>query len=412
MVKKLTALLAGIILMTACHPNNEPEHNPGDKDTTENQPELILPEKLVGGDISLLPSYEAANTPYYGRDGKKIADLVTYLRDTCKWNSCRVRLFVNPVITNADGTKQGEVQDLAYVCALGKRIKDTGMTFMLDFHYSDTWADPVKQTIPSAWQNVADENLPDTVYAYTKRSLETLKNAGAKPDLIQIGNEVSYGMLWRGNAKSSNDPVHAYDDEKYNEEISRWERFGKLLNAGSKACREVCPGAKVIIHIERTANAQMCVNYYTYLERQKVDFDWIGLSYYPFWHGELDKELQNTLSKLHTRFPDRKIQIVETAYYNNYWPSSGINYDTRSKWPASPAGQDAFLQALCQKLNQFDYVNGLYYWFPEENGCGGNTWNASNIVINNWLNRGLFDPNDNKHKAYSGLYRMNDFLGN
>lgn len=409
-MKKLMLLAMAALALAACHPNNEPDDKPGQKDTTAT-PEAILPAKMVGGDISLLPSYEAAKTPYYGRDGKKIDDLITYVRDTCKWNSCRVRLFVNPVIKNADGTRQGEVQDLEYVCALGKRIKDAGMTLMLDFHYSDTWADPVKQTIPSAWQSVKDEVLPDTVYTYTKRCLERMKAAGATPDLIQVGNEVSYGMLWRGTPKSTTDAVHAYDDATYNNEISRWERFGRLLNAGSKACREVCPGAKVIVHIERTANSNMCVNYYTYLERQNVDFDWIGLSYYPFWHGELDKELQNTLTKLHQRFPTRKIQIVETAYYNNYWPTSGINYDTRSKWPATPAGQDAYLQALCRKLNQYDYVNGLFYWFPEENGCGGNTWNANNIVIDSWINRGFFDPNDNKHKAYSGLYRLSDFLG-
>jgi len=408
MKRYLILLAAALFALASCDkPTPDQPDQPG-QDTIPSEPAFT--GKYVGGDISLLPSYEAANTPYIGRDGQKIADLVQYLHDTCQWTSCRVRLFVNPVITNADGTKQGEVQDLAYVTALGKRIKDAGMQFMLDFHYSDTWADPVKQTIPTAWQSIPDAELPDTVYAYTKRCLEELTAAGAAPDLIQVGNEVSYGMLWRGSAKSTSDAVHAYDDAKYNEELTRWERFGKLLNAGSRACREICPKAQVVIHIERTANANMCVNYYTYLERQNVDYDVIGLSYYPFWHGTLETQLHQALTKLHTRFPDRKILIVETAYYNNYWPSDGISYDTRSTWPATPAGQAAFITALCERLKQYDYVNGLYYWFPEENGCGGNTWSASNIVITSWLNRGLFNPDNNKHQVYDGLYRISDFL--
>ena len=412
-MKKLFLLMMMAAAVVACTPPNE-DNKPDKPDDGGNDTVPVIPEpeitRFVGGDISLLPSYEAAQTPYIGRDGQKIKDLVTYLHDTCQWNSARVRLFVDPVITNADGSKQGEVQDLAYVTALGKRIKDAGMAFMLDFHYSDTWADPVKQYIPARWQNVPDEVLPDSVYAYTKHCLQTLVAAGATPDLIQIGNEISYGMLWRGEYKNSSDVVHAYNDEQYNKEITQWTRFGNLLKKGAEAVREVCPKAKIIIHIERTQKADMCRNFYTYLERQNVPFDIIGLSYYPFWHGLLDTHLPATLTALHDAFPNTPIQIVETAYYNNYWPSSGISFDTRNLWPATPEGQAAFLADLISTLNQYDYVNGLFYWFPEENGCGGNTWNANNIVITNWLNRGLFNPADNKHQAYPGLYALSPFL--
>lgn len=367
---------------------------------------VMSQQKYVGGDISLLPSYEQVKTPYYDINGKAINDVVTYVHDVCHWNACRVRVFIDPVITNADGTKQGEVQDITYITPLCKRIKDAGMALLLDFHYSDTWADPVKQTIPAAWQSLSEEQLKDTIYGYTKMCLETLVAAGAEPDFVQIGNEVSYGMLWRNN---STDAVHAYNDTQYNSELSQWTRFGNLLKSGSRAVKEICPEAQIIIHIERTAKSDMCKNFYAYLQRQQVDFDIIGLSYYPFWHGWLDAELQNTLTALHTAFPDKSIQIVETAYYNNYWPSTGISYDTRKTWPASPAGQDAFLAALINKLDQYDYVDGLYYWFPEENGNGGATWSAANIVITSWLNRGLFDPD--KHKALPGLYRLSEFIG-
>lgn len=370
-------------------------------------------QKLVGGDISLLPAYEQYNTPYKTAAGKTIPDLITYLRDDCHWNAIRVRLFVDPVIINADGTKQGEIQDLAYVCALGKRVKDAGMAFLLDFHYSDTWADPVKQYIPRAWQSLSEEALLDTVYGYTRMCLDSLVAAGATPDYVQIGNEISYGMLWRGNPSSTTDAVHAKNDATYQSELTRWERFAAFLNNGARAVREVTPDAQIIIHIERTANSTMCVNFYNYLDRQNVDYDIIGLSYYPFWHGLITPQqnnvnLRNTLNALETAQPNKPIQIVETAYYNAYWTPGSKDYDTRSFWSISAAGQDAFLHDLIEELNAHEQVNALYYWFPEENGNGGPSWNANTIVINSWINRGLFDPNT--HKAYAGLMRLQEFL--
>ena len=369
---------------------------------------LVLPcvgqERLVGGDISLLPSYEAANTPYKDRSNTSISDLVPYAATACGWNACRVRLFVNPVIVNKDGTKQGEVQDLPYVTALGKRIKDAGMAFLLDFHYSDTWADPVKQTIPTAWQSLSEQELLDTVYGYTRECLETLVAAGATPDYVQIGNEVSYGMLWRNN----NDKVWA--NSPYDDNATAWQRFNALLKAGARAVREVTPEAKIVVHIERTSSAATCVNFYNCLAHDSVDYDIIGLSYYPFWHGWITGELRTTLNSLEQTFPDKMIQIVETAYYNNYFPvnDSGTKYNTSTKWPGTEDGQDAYLSDLITELKRHERVNGLYYWFPEENGNGGASYDENNIVITNWLNRGLFRPSS--HKAFSGLYRLKDYV--
>ena len=376
--------------------------------TIQAQNTTYTTDRFVGGDISLLPSYEQYNTPYKTASGATINNLVTYAANTLRWNSCRVRLFVNPVITNADGTKQGEVQDLDYVIALGKRIKQAGMAFMLDFHYSDTWADPVKQTIPRAWQSLSEQDLYDTMYTYTKECLEALVAEGATPDFVQIGNEISYGMLWRNNDDK------AYPTSKFYQgtEDPAWTRFAGFLNQGARAVREVCPDAKIIIHIERTAKWDYCTDYFRNIEHGNVDYDIIGLSYYPFWHGWMNgtegSQLKTVIEALHNYFPNRNIQIVETAYYNNYWPSDGISYDTRTKWPASAAGQKAYLDDLVTFLADYDYVNGLYYWFPEENGCGGPTWNASTIVITNWINRGLFDPNS--HKALAGLNSLGAFL--
>ena len=369
---------------------------------------MMLPcvgqERLVGGDISLLPSYEAANTPYKTQGGVAIDDVVTYVATTCGWNACRVRLFVNPVIINKDGSRQGEVQDLPYVTALGKRIKDAGMAFLLDFHYSDTWADPVKQTIPTAWKDLTEQELSDTVYGYTRECLKALVAAGATPDYVQIGNEVSYGMLWRSN----DDKV--WTNSAYDNNATAWQRFNALLNAGARAVREVTPEAKIIIHIERTQSSSTCVNFYNCLAHDNVDYDIIGLSFYPFWHGWVTGEFRTTLNALEKAFPDKPIQIVETAYYNNYFPvnDSGTKYNTSTVWPGTSAGQDAYLSDLITELKQHEQVNGLYYWFPEENGNGGASYDENKIVITSWLNRGLFNPTS--HKALSGLYRLRDYV--
>ena len=139
----------------------------------------------LGGDISMLPQYESAKTPYLRSTGAKIDDVIAYMKSTCKFNSMRVRLFVNP----DNSTDITLVQDLEYVKNLGKRIKDAGLDFMLDFHYSDTWADPDHQAIPSAWKDTSTKALADSVYAYTKRSLKYLKDNGATPISFRLATK-------------------------------------------------------------------------------------------------------------------------------------------------------------------------------------------------------------------------------
>ncbi|MBP5290123.1 MAG: glycosyl hydrolase 53 family protein, partial [Paludibacteraceae bacterium] len=307
MKRILTLLLPLTLMLAAC---NKPDPvNPPDppKPEPEDSSKFVFPtDRWVGGDISLLPSYEAVNTPYKDANGKLIPDVLTYVHDSAHWNAIRVRLFVDPVIINPDnGKRQGEVQDLAYVKTFGKRIKDAGMTFMLDFHYSDTWADPTKQTIPSAWKDIAQgQPMADKVYAYTKECLTELVAAGATPDFIQVGNEISYGMLWSNKGRDMVGPNSPYEDYQAN-----WEKLSLYLNAGARACREICPEAKIVIHIERTTSSTQCVNYFKYIGRNNVDYDIIGLSYYPFWHGYFDK-LSSTLKALKNNFPDKPVQIV------------------------------------------------------------------------------------------------------
>lgn len=335
--------------------------------------------KLVGGDISMLPKYEAAKVGYYTPQGTRINNLIEYLRDEAGYNVARVRLFVDPT------GETGVVQNLDYVLTLSKQIKEAGLDLMLDFHYSDTWADPGKQWTPAAWVSLTEDELADTIYGYTKMVLEELMSIDAVPDYIQTGNEISYGMLWGAEGKTTHKCYYNSD--------TNWERFVNLLKQAGRACREVCPEAKIIIHTERTNNGNNSVTIYNRLS--EVDYDIIGLSYYPEWHGDL-KTLKSTLTTLHSKFPETEIMIVETGYYNN-WYRSDATYDFQSTWPASPAGQKAFLDQLVQTVQDLDYMRAILYWFPEENPY-------NNRVYEPWYNHGLFDPNSGR--ASAALYAL------
>ncbi|MBO4605097.1 MAG: glycosyl hydrolase 53 family protein [Bacteroidales bacterium] len=355
---------------------------------------------LVGGDISMLQSYEDNKVSFLDANGAKIDDVLKYMKsEEVGWNAQRVRLFVDPKKKNPDGAVDPQVcQDLDYVVRLCKRIKAEGFALLLDFHYSDTWADPANQWIPASWASLSEDQLKTKIYEYTKECLQALVAAGATPDFIQPGNEISYGMLWSATVNRSSKENRCFT----NSSDANWNRFIGLLNQAIKACREVCPKAKIVIHSERSGKADVLKDFCNRLSG--VDYDIIGLSYYPFWHNGLGI-LSNTLNMLAKSFPSKKVQIVETAYYYQWQPSvgGGIDYDFSSTWAISPAGQAAYAKDLIAELRKHPNVNALYWWFPEENGNG-----PGNAVLTGWVNRGLWD--DNTHKALPGLYVLKDFL--
>ena len=359
-------------------------------------PELTRAQEFfAGGDISLLQSYDDHGVAYYDQQGTRIDDVLKYMKsDAVGWNAQRVRLFVDPAGKAPDGSADAQVcQDLDYVARLGSRIKAEGFAFMLDFHYSDSWADPSNQWTPAGWLALSDAELQTRIYDYTKACLETLVEAGATPDFIQTGNEISYGMLWGAYGAKTN--------RCYTSSEANWPRFTALLQQAVKACREVCPQAKIVLHTERAGQPGVLTAIYQRLAA--VDYDIIGLSYYPFWHGSL-ATLAGTLDQLAKSFPDKKVQIVETAYYYQWQPAQSSSFTDYSKtWPITPDGQAAYLRALIAELKQHDNVNGLYWWFPEENGNG-----PGSAVLTSWVNRGLWD--NSTHRAMPALYVMKEFL--
>ncbi len=189
--------------------------------------------------------------------------------------------------------------------------------------------------------------------------------------------------------------VHPYADQS-----DDWKGFTEVLTQGCKAVRECCPDAKIIIHTERAVNSAQTE--YFYQKLSSLDYDIIGLSYYPFWHSDLTV-LSGTLEMLAASFPGKQVQIVETGYNYRYWPDDA-KYNTKTIWPNTTTGQQQFVKDLVTELQKHEQVNGLYYWFPEENGNGGPSYNKNTIVIDSWENRGLWD--NTSHKALPALYEL------
>ena len=350
----------------------------------------VQAQKYVGGDISCLTDNESKKAQYLDFDGKACPALDLFKQE--KLNAMRVRLFVNP--SDYPNNDPNCCQTLDYVKALGKRIKDAGFKLMLDFHYSDTWADPAKQWTPKSWETLSDEELYTKIYDYTKDVLQQMKDAGATPDFIQTGNEISYGMLWGKEGSSNLKKCYMGKD-------ANWSRFTTLLKNAGKACREICPDAKIILHTERATQTNVLTNFYDKMKTDNVDYDIIGLSYYPVWHNTIST-LETAIKTLESRYTDKNIMIVEVGYAYS-WEYKG-DYNLYSTYKASEAGQKAFTDDLITMLNKHDSVNGLFWWWMEYNPY---PW--ADTHMDNWWYAPLYDGNTGKPLA--AMSSLKDFLG-
>ena len=328
--------------------------------------------KLLGGDLSLVPAYEAAGDVWLDADGNNIKTTYTdgmlgFVKEKAKWNSVRVRLLVDPTQDSYVAT----CQDIEYVKKLGKRIKDAGMN-----------SDVSQQWIPTSWnmnRNTATETIAAKVKSYTTEAINALTAYGAKPDYVQVGNEVSYGMLW-DSASGANKSNWFITSSTYDAQQTNINRFATLLKAAAEGVKASSAStAKIVLHCERVGDGASAVNnFYTWVEQAGfTDYDVIGLSFYPQWHGTVAK-LKGVITNLTTSFPNKKIQIVETGYKND---GSETDY--------TPAGQATFLTDLISMLNECANVDGLYYWQPEECGNGADD-SGTNRVMDAYDSRGFW----------------------
>lgn len=346
-------------------------------------------KRYVGGDISLLPLYEEAGAKYKTHEGEPISDVLSFCKQE-GMNAMRVRVFVNPEDYSGNDADPNACQTIESVLPLCKRIKDQGFDLVLDFMYSDTWADPAKQWTPKQWKNLNDEELCKAVHAYTKNSLTLLKDAGVIPDFIQTGNEISYGMLWGSNTDSESSLKKTFMGSDKN-----WKRLGDLLKNAIAACHEVCPDAKIILHTERVAAPNVQRNFYNQMKNLNVDYDIIGISYYPYFHGSLSK-LETAINDLEANFKDKDIMVVETGY-SYKWEVPGTS--EKVDYPYSDEGQNQFAKDLVNMLLKHDQVIGLLWWWME--------YNAFGTSLSGWYNAPLFDSQTGK--ATSALTTLCSF---
>lgn len=247
----------------------------------------------IGADVSEIPAMEARGSKFYDMDGTE-KDPLQIMADH-GFNVIRLRLFVTPEAPH--GYSRDGFCGTESTIAFAKRIKAAGMKFALNFHYSDTWADPDKQYKPSKWEGLTGKALEDQLYKYTKETLKAFKAAGAAPEIVQVGNEISHGMVW---------PEGKVMDDATEE---NWAACMGLYKAGQRAVHEVLPDAKLQIHLALGGENTLCRDFLDHMVKYGADFDIIGLSYYERWH-ETYNDMKANIYDLTARY-GKPVNICE-----------------------------------------------------------------------------------------------------
>lgn len=246
-----------------------------------------VPGKILGADISFLPELEDKGIRFSDKGVQK--DAIEILKDH-GFNYIRLRIFNNPARDSGYSPNKGFC-DLEHTRQMAKRIKAAGFKFLLDFHYSDYWADPQQQYKPAAWRGANFTALKDSVYQYTVKVLNQLKAQGTLPDMVQVGNEINHGMIWPDGR------------------INNLDSLAQLIYAGVKGVKAVNSETPVMLHIALGGQNAESRFFLDNMLSRNVPFDVIGLSYYPKWHGTLN-DLKANMTDLATRYK-RQVMVAE-----------------------------------------------------------------------------------------------------
>ena len=335
-------------------------------DTLYVKPVENLPEDFIMGmDASCVPALEAGGVRYYDHEGKE-KDVYEILSEN-GINYIRVRVWNDPFDGSGNGYGGGNC-DIENAIEIGKRATANGMKLLVNFHYSDFWADPAKQMVPKAWKSLKIDAKCDALYEYTKDCLQKLVDAGVDVGMVQIGNETNGAMC--GESSTS---------------LGGWKRITQLMSAGSRAVREVCPEALVAIHF---ANPEKVTNYVSYsknLDYYQVDYDVFASSYYPFWHGTLDN-LAEVLSDVAETY-GKKVMVAETSYAftaedtdfygNTIGDGGGIVKD----YPFTVQGQANLVRDVIDTVvNKTTGGIGVFYWEGTWISAGGESYEANRAL--------------------------------
>ena len=321
-MKRAILIISSILILSACNP---------EKFFSRNREEPLPVQETAfakGADISWITEMESKGYKFYDASGRETE--CTALIRSLGFNAVRYRVWVNP---------EGGWNSAEDVLAKAKRAQDLGMKIMIDFHYSDWWADPGKQYIPKEWEGQSVEEMAQSVARHTSATLKYLKDNGIDITWVQVGNEVENGMLWEsGRVQGSNA-----------------ENFAKYFNAGASAVRQTYPQAKVILHTSNAYMIETLTWFYDLMGANHVNYDMIGLSLYPSywengaypdWRPKAQSAVVN-FSQLHSRY-GKEVMLVEFGM------------------PASePDKAKACLQYILDSTSDSDWFKGVFLWEPE-----------------------------------------------
>jgi arabinogalactan endo-1,4-beta-galactosidase len=321
---------------------------------------------MIGADVSSLPRALGLGSQYYDESGAPV-DPLLLLKDMGV-NFIRLRVWVDP----ANG-----INNKTKTIRFAETIKARGMRLLIDFHYSDTWADPEHQVKPAAWAEHDFVQLQKDVYNHTYNVCSGLKLAGLTPDMVQIGNEINPGMLLPDGSTRD------------------WDKLSALLKRGYEAAKICSDSTQVMLHIANAGDQAGTRAWFDQAESKGVRWDVTGLSFYSYWHGSLIA-MQETVGDVRSRY-HRPVVIAETAYpftlAENDQEKNSIHSTEQltSGFPATPEGQAENLQAVINSARSGGAI-GVFYWEPTWTAVKGNGWNPANPNSGDqWENQALFD---------------------
>lgn len=390
---KKTCLLLAALMLLACLPCCSKKGGQVRTDKIEGSSLYVkkvesLPDDFIMGmDVSSVIAEENSGVKYYDFEGNE-QDIFVTLAD-CGVNSIRVRVWNDPYDGEGHGFGGGN-NDIDTAVAIGKRAAAAGQKLIVDFHLSDFWADPGKQFCPRAWKDMSIEEKTEAAYEYVRDCLTKLKKAGVPVRMVQIGNETNNGIA----------------GEK------TWFNMQYLMQAGSKAVREVYPDALVALHFANPEKAESYAGIAKKLDYYQVDYDVFASSYYPYWHGTLEN-LSAVLNDI-TKTYGKKVMVMETSYAytaedtdfsgNTIGDGGGIVKD----YPFTVQGQANLVRDVIDAVvNSMDSGIGVVYWEGAWITVGQNSWEENHGL---WEKYGSgwassyaseYDPND-AGKYYGG----------
>ncbi|MEM3763454.1 MAG: glycosyl hydrolase 53 family protein [Desulfurococcaceae archaeon] len=336
-----------------------------------------LPSDFARGvDLSEVPWILELGGRYYDQRGveKDILDIL--LENGVNW--IRLRIWNDPYDEQGKPYGGGNC-DLYRMTDFAAKAKSRGFKILINFHYSDWWADPGKQVKPKAWVNLTFEELVEAVYNWTYSALEYMRSKGALPDMVQVGNEINNGFLWPDGR------------------VENWTQFTTLLKSAIRAVRDVDPGIKVVIHLAGV-RADFYRIFLSRLIESGVEFDVVGISFYPYWHGTMD-EFRDTVRTIVENF-NKDIIVAETAYAWTLDDADGHpnlfgtgDHEVRGGYKASVQGQASFIRDLIDVFYREAgrKALGVFYWGAGWIPVPGAGWKTNEG--NPWENQALFDFN-------------------